>query len=146
MAKADQAPGIEIRPATSTLVVLGILVSPLLILGVVSWAFQTEQLAGAALTTAGLLVWGSVATIRITLRNGLIVRRVFWRTSWSIASADAVLEVGRGGDVPLIPALLVKRRSTGEKVGEILRPQFHGEELAAFAAAVQASDGGAHVR
>lgn len=141
MDPADQCASIELRPATSTLVVLSIFVSPLWILGVISWAFQVEHLAGAVLAAVGVLVWSSVATIRISLRNGLIVRKVFGRTTWSIASVDALIEQGRGGDLRLIPAILIKRRSTGELVGEILKPQFHAEALAAFAAAVKASGG-----
>ncbi|MDG2529345.1 hypothetical protein [Caulobacter endophyticus] len=146
MDEADPRPSIELRPATSTLVVLGVLVSPVLVIGVVSWTYQVEQLIGAGMLALGALVWGSVATIRISVRNGLIVRKVFWRTTWSIASAEALIERGRGGGASFIPAVLIKRRSTGEKVGEILAPQFHAEALAAFAAAVEAGGGQSRIR
>jgi len=94
---------------------------------------------GLVLLFGAMLIWLSVATIRIQLFSDRLERKVFWHTCWKINLADASLREGRGGDIPFIPAIIVSDRQTGKKIGEILKPQFKVRVLVALKEALASS-------
>lgn len=129
--KSD-TPTVRIYPAVSTQVVMAVLVSIGPILLVLSLIYNVEIVISGLVCLACVLVWMSVSTIRIKIYSDRIERWVFWRKSWSVDIGDAEVKDGSGGDFPVIPALIVTRKSTGKKVGEILKPQFAPADIAAI--------------
>jgi len=127
--KAREAIRVNLKPAPSALVLIGFLVGFGPALCIVSFYYKVSQVYGLVLLFGAMLIWLSVATIRVKLFSDHLERKIFWHTSWRVNLADASLREGRGGDLPFIPAIIVSDRQTGRKIGEILKPQFKVRDL-----------------
>lgn len=118
-----------IRPASSTILIMAALVSVGPILFMISIIFQVEILFGIGLLSLSSIIWLSVATVRVKIFDDRLEKWVFWRRRWSIAWDRVLLKDGRGGDFSFVPALIVMDKNSGEKIGEILKPQFNSRDI-----------------
>lgn len=55
--------------------------------------------------------------------------RRFGFTRWEVEATNALLTDGLGGDIPVLPAIIVTNRRTQKRVGYILKPQFRSRDL-----------------
>ena len=131
--------GLNLKPSPSALILIGFLVGVGPILCVVSFYYRVSESYGLVILLGAILIWLSVATIRIKLYSDRLERKVFWHTRWTINLADASLREGRGGDAAFIPAIIVSDRRTGRRIGEILKPQFKVQDLLALQEALASS-------
>lgn len=125
-----------LRPSLSSLILLGVLVSFGPILALLTFYYNDGQIYGIIAAVGALLLWGSVATLRIEIHSEWLEKKVFWCSRWKIAIADAALSEGSGGDIRLIPAIIISDRSRGRRVGEILKPLFRTQDLVKFLSAL----------
>ncbi len=121
-----------LKPDPAGVVIIGVILSPGVVLGIISWIYRVEVLYGTLILLGAALIWASLATIRIKLHGKRLERWVFWHRKWAIDLDDAMFKEGVGGDIPILPAIIVTRRSTGKKVGEILTRQFRARDLSAL--------------
>jgi hypothetical protein len=127
MLKRDE--DLRLRPAPLLLIILGLLVSPLATMGALTWIYSEGEFAGTILILGALFVWLWVGTLRIALSKGILRQTRFGFTSWSIESSRVTLKDGLGGDIPILPALIVVDFKSGKRIGFILKVQFRPRDL-----------------
>ena len=137
--KSKEDVRINLRPAPSTLALIGVLVGIGPVLCAIAFYYKVSEVYGLVLLSGSAIIWFSIATIRIKLYSDSLESKVFGRTRWKINLADASLRDGRGGDIPFIPAIIVSDRRSGKKIGEILKPQFKVQDLSALKEALASS-------
>jgi len=121
-----------IRPALAALILLAVPLSPGIVLGVLTWLHRDGELAGSFLFAGALAIWLSVATLRVELSNGILSMRRFGLTLWKVEAVHARLRDGSGGDVPVLPAVVVSDARTTKRIGSILKAQFRPRDLEAL--------------
>ena len=113
-------PELTIRPSRATLG-SAVIMGPIVALSL--WSLFTDEQPFAAATAIAFfsVTFAWTATLRVSVARGRIVRRVFWRTTWSIDCGEAVL-AWEVRDVPkgTWTALRVRRRVGDATVGEII--------------------------
>jgi hypothetical protein len=130
--RAELHQGLLIKPAISTLLALALPVSPGVVVGVLTWIYWDGVIAGSVLFVGALVIWLSVATIRLEVRDCVISKRQFWVTRWSIEASNASIRDGLAGDIPIIPAIVLTDKRTRKVIGSILKSQFHKADLQAL--------------
>jgi len=123
---------VTIRPALAALILLAVPLSPGIVLGVLTWLHRDGVLAGSFLFAGALAIWLSVATLRVELSNGILSMRRFGFTLWKVEAVHARLHDGLGGDIPVLPAVVVSDSRTRKRIGSILKAQFRPRDLEAL--------------
>ena len=118
-----------VRPSFAIIVFLAAVVSPGVVLGALTLIYWEGVLPGIAVSLLAITTVLSVATIRIEIRDGAIAKYQFFRRAWSIELQHAIVFDGLAGDVPILPAVVVKDRRTGKEVGYILKTQFKAVDI-----------------
>jgi hypothetical protein len=129
----------SMRPSKAALIALALLVSPGVVLGVMTWVYADGRLAGSILFCGAVLIWLSVGSLRVVAASGNVSMHRFGRTLWSTALADIVLREGLGGDIPILPALVVVGK-TRKPIRYILKSQFRTSDLEKLRRLVQAEN------
>lgn len=115
---------LTLRPSATALVLLAIPLAPGVILGVLTWLYADGELAGTIILVAAVTIWLSVATINIRLDDRRLSKYVFGALRWSVSIDQARIYEGLGGDLPILPAIVVADKSSGRMIGWILKSQF----------------------
>ncbi len=119
---------------------LAIPVSPGVVLGILTWVYRDGELAGTIVFIGALMIWLSVATIKVTLSQGILSKSVFGVVWWSVEIDKVHIHESLSGDLPLIPAIIVSDQETGRQIGYILKPQFPAKDIQALRSALNLSN------
>ncbi|MBI1199617.1 MAG: hypothetical protein GC203_17285 [Phenylobacterium sp.] len=125
------------KPRSSAWVILVVLCAPVAAIGIVGVILSPADWPyGLALVGLAASVVGYNFTARLVIEEELVTFRRYGRIVWRAPRQGARIEEGRAGDVPFLPALIV--RLNGAKVGYVAKGWFDDAALAelrrAFAA------------
>jgi len=111
------------KPRTSAWMILAVIGLPFAVLGAVDLVLNPAQWPTAMALVAGtMLLVGYNFTARLVIEDEFITFKRYGRVVWRTPRRGAQIGDGLAGDVPLIPAVIV--RQDGRKVGFILKGWF----------------------
>ena len=117
----------NMKPNIWALTLLAIPTGPLIVFGLMGWIERGPELPGAVLFLAGLTIWLSVATERVEASNGFLSLRRFGFVRWKVEIAGVALHDGFAGDIPILPAVLVKKQK--KEIAYLLKAQFRQDDI-----------------
>ena len=122
------------KPAVSAWLILAIICAPLVILSVVNIFLNPQQWLYALLMISGAAyIVGGNYTLRLVIDEEFITFKRFGRVVWRTPRRGVEFEDGRTGDIPVIPAIIIRRN--GQKIGDISKVWFDEATMAALRAA-----------
>ena len=98
-----------------------------LVLNPTQWPFAVALIAGA------IVVVGYNFTARLVIDGEFVTFKRYGRIVWRTSRRGAQIEDGMAGDVPILPAVLI--RQNGRMVGFVLKGWFDDAALSALRAA-----------
>lgn len=119
------------KPRTSAWMVLAIICSPLAVLGVADLILNPDQWPYAtALIVGAMLVVGYNFTVRLLIDEDFVTFKRYGLVVWRTPRRGAQIEDGLAGDVPVLPALII--RHGAKKIGFIAKGWFEETALSAL--------------
>ena len=130
LTRDEEALRFDILPSAGALLVLFLILGPIMLLGCGALLTSKDPLYGFALASVSAYFFLSVATVRVrvnTARELVLLR--FWRVSWSAPLNSLNISDGGAKNMSAVPALIIRDRVTGCRVGELIRDQFRNGDL-----------------
>jgi len=122
------------KSRTSAWMILAVIGLPIAVLGAVDLVLNPAQWPTAmALIGGAMLLVGYNFTARLLIEDEYITFKRYGWVVWRTTRRGAEIGDGMAGDVPLIPAIII--RQDGRKVGFVLRGWFDEAALASLRAA-----------
>lgn len=115
--------------------ILVIICSPIAAIGAVDLVLNPSEWPYAAALIAGsIVVVGYNFTARLVIDGEFVTFKRYGRVVWRASRHGAQIEDGMAGDVPFLPAVIV--RQNGRKVGFVAKGWFDDAALSALRAAL----------
>jgi hypothetical protein len=119
------------KPRTSAWMILAIICTPIVAVGAIDLVLNPDQWPYATALIAGSIpVVGYNFTIRLLIDEGFVTFKRYGLVVWRIPRHGAQIEDGLAGDVPFLPALII--RHGAKKVGFIAKSWFEEAALSAL--------------
>jgi hypothetical protein len=107
--------GIIVRPRVLASLGYSVVTTPMWLGGLWNAIRYNSYLVGIVLIGIPFVIWlYSIGSIRIVATADFIeFRRLFW-SEWKLNTAKITISEGRGGDIPILPAVILTDRNSGE--------------------------------
>ena len=119
------------KPRTSAWMILAIICTPIAALGAIDLFLNPDQWPYAiALIVGAVLIVGYNLTVRLLIDENFVTFKRYGLVVWRTPRRGAQIEDGLAGDVPFLPALII--RHGAKKVGFVAKGWFEETALSAL--------------